>query len=76
MFGRLYHIPLLAHLWTTSPEQGADTLVFLAEGTPGVDFPAGEYFAKRKVAKTNKQADDPVLARELWNRSEEMIKGI
>ena len=74
-FRWLYHIPL-AHLWTTSPEQGADTLVFLAEGTPGVDFPAGEYFVKRKVAKANKQADEPALARELWNRSEEMIKGI
>jgi len=75
VFGWLYRIPL-ARLWTSSPEKGADTLVFLAEGTQGVDFPAGEYFAKRKVAKPNKQANNPVLARELWNLSELMIEHI
>jgi len=60
------------HLWTTSPEQGAEKRVFLAEGAPGVDFPSGGYFVDRKVAKPNEQAYDPALARELWDRSEAM----
>jgi hypothetical protein len=54
-------------------EEGADTLVFLAEGEPGWDFPSGEYFIKRRVAKLNKQAYDAKLARDLWDRSERMI---
>jgi NAD(P)-dependent dehydrogenase (short-subunit alcohol dehydrogenase family) len=33
-----------------TPEEGADTLVFLAEGEPGWDFPTGQYFIKRRVA--------------------------
>ncbi|MEJ2671886.1 MAG: SDR family NAD(P)-dependent oxidoreductase, partial [Deltaproteobacteria bacterium] len=74
VFQLLYHTPF-RNLWTASPEKGADTLIFLAEGEPGVDFPSGEYFVKRKVAKPNKQANDPDLARELWNRSEVMIRG-
>ncbi len=55
------------------PETAAETLVFLAEGLPGLDFPSGEYFVKTTVAKPNKQALDPSLARELWKRSEAMV---
>src|SRR5271165_1061979 len=55
-------------------EMGADTLVFLAEGSPGLDFPAGEFFVKRNVAKPNKQAFDATLARKLWARSEAMVE--
>ncbi len=73
-FRMLYHTPI-RHLWTASPEKGADTLVFLAEGQPGVDFPSGGYFVKCKVAKPNRQANDHAVARELWNRSEAMIRG-
>jgi hypothetical protein len=69
-----FHTPI-RHLWTVSPEKGADMLVFLAEDRPDVDFPSGEYFYKRKVAKPNKQANDVALARELWERSENMVEG-
>jgi len=48
---------------------GADQLVWLATSTPGVDWAAGEYYAKGKIAKANRAADDPVLARELWVRT-------
>ncbi|MDQ6740490.1 MAG: SDR family NAD(P)-dependent oxidoreductase [Actinomycetota bacterium] len=57
-----------------TPEQGADTLVWLATARPGTDWISGEYYAKRKVAKANKQASDAGLARELWERSEEMVR--
>ncbi|MDQ7991841.1 MAG: SDR family NAD(P)-dependent oxidoreductase [Propionicimonas sp.] len=55
------------------PEQGADTLVFLAEGVPGQDFASGGYFHRRRPARTNPQADDAVLAAGLWERSAAMV---
>lgn len=56
-----------------TPEQGADTLVWLATTTPGVDWMSGKYYDKRRVAKANKQAADGALARELWDRSLELV---
>lgn len=50
-------------------DQGADQLVWLACSTPGVAWTAGEYYSKGKVARANRAADDPVLARELWDRT-------
>lgn len=58
-----------------TPEQGADTLMWLANTEPGRDWVPGEYYAKRKISKANKQAYDAHLARQLWDRSEEMVKG-
>ena len=54
-------------------EQGADTLVWLATSTPGQDWVPGAYYAKRAMAKANKQAYDAELAREFWNRSLELV---
>ncbi len=56
-----------------TPEQGADTLVWLANAVPGHDWVSGAYYAKRKLAKANKQAYDAGLARELWERSAGMV---
>ena len=56
-----------------SPEQGADTLVWLATARPGQDWVSGAYYARRALAKANKQAYDADLARELWERSEELV---
>ncbi len=50
-------------------DQGAEQLVWLASSTPGVDWASGEYYSKGKIAKANRAADDPVLARELWDRT-------
>ncbi|MGO4382802.1 SDR family NAD(P)-dependent oxidoreductase [Specibacter sp. RAF43] len=63
----------IAKRFMLSPEQGADTLVWLATSTPGVDWVPGEYYAKRKVARANPLADDPAVARELWDRSAAMV---
>jgi NAD(P)-dependent dehydrogenase (short-subunit alcohol dehydrogenase family) len=60
---------VLRRLIGASPESGADTLVYLAQGAPGADFPSGEYFVKRKAARANKQAYDAGLAAQLWGRS-------
>ncbi|MET3810701.1 SDR family NAD(P)-dependent oxidoreductase [Arthrobacter sp. UYEF3] len=56
-----------------TPEQGADTLVWLATAVPGQDWTSGAYYAKRALAKANKQAYDAGLARELWERSAAMV---
>ncbi|MBO0906910.1 SDR family NAD(P)-dependent oxidoreductase [Arthrobacter sunyaminii] len=64
----------LGKLFLTSPEKGARTLVFLAEGTPGEDYPTGKYFERCKVARPNRQARDGALALGLWNRSVAMIE--
>ncbi|MCQ1953586.1 SDR family NAD(P)-dependent oxidoreductase [Arthrobacter jinronghuae] len=68
----VYQSPLLRRFLPT-PEKGARTLVFLAEGTPGTDYPTGKYFVRSKVAKPNKQAGDAALALGLWNRSVAML---
>jgi len=56
-----------------SPERGADTLVFLAEGVPGRDFASGGYYSRRKPSRTNPEADDAALAAALWERSVEFV---
>jgi NAD(P)-dependent dehydrogenase (short-subunit alcohol dehydrogenase family) len=56
-----------------SPENGADTLVWLATSTPAVDWQSGGYYADRKPAQSHPQADDPVVATALWQRSAELV---
>jgi NAD(P)-dependent dehydrogenase (short-subunit alcohol dehydrogenase family) len=50
-------------------DDGADQLVWLATSSPGADWAPGEYYSKGKIAKPNRAADDPVLARELWDHT-------
>ncbi|MGO9385210.1 MAG: SDR family NAD(P)-dependent oxidoreductase [Mycobacterium sp.] len=54
---------------TATADEGADQLVWLASSTPGVDWTSGGYYSKGKIAKANRAAYDPVLARELWDRT-------
>ncbi|MCU6481992.1 NAD(P)-dependent dehydrogenase (short-subunit alcohol dehydrogenase family) [Arthrobacter silviterrae] len=56
-----------------TPAQGADTLVWLATTVPGEDWEPGKYYAKRKVATPTRTAQDPALARQLWDRSAAMV---
>jgi len=60
----------LRYLLPTTAAQGADTLVFLAEGTPGVDFPPGRYLIRRREARTRSFVSDPSLAKALWRATE------
>ncbi|MDF3337195.1 SDR family NAD(P)-dependent oxidoreductase [Mycolicibacterium septicum] len=68
----LYRTPL-KKLILVSPDKGADQLVWLATSTPGTDWTSGQYYARRKPGRPNKQANDPVLAQQLWDRSLEMV---
>ena len=56
-----------------TPEKGADTLVWLASTAAGVDWQSGEYYEKRRVHSTNRQATDAGLATALWERSIDMV---
>jgi NAD(P)-dependent dehydrogenase (short-subunit alcohol dehydrogenase family) len=63
-----YRVPLLVRL-TATADEAADQLVWLASSTPGVDWASGEYYSKGKIARAGRAADDPDLARELWERT-------
>jgi NAD(P)-dependent dehydrogenase (short-subunit alcohol dehydrogenase family) len=54
-----------------SPEQGADTLVYLAL-SPEVEGMTGKYLADRKVKVASDEAYDETLQKKLWERSEEL----
>lgn len=68
----LYRTPLKKVI-LISPDKGADQLVWLATSTPGSDWTSGQYYARRKPGRPNKQANDPVLAQQLWDSSQEMV---
>jgi NAD(P)-dependent dehydrogenase (short-subunit alcohol dehydrogenase family) len=72
IWGRFYGLPL-ARRFMTTPEAGADTLVWLAQGTAGEDWVSGQYWYRRRIARTTRLADDRALARTLWQRSEVMV---
>jgi NAD(P)-dependent dehydrogenase (short-subunit alcohol dehydrogenase family) len=61
-------VPLIAR-FTATADQGADQLVWLASSAPGVGWTSGEYYSGGKIAKANRAAYDPALARELWDRT-------
>lgn len=66
--------PISRRLMLISPDRGADTLVWLADTTPGRDWEPGRYFYKRKPIKPqNSQALDADLARRFWDRSEQLL---
>ncbi len=54
-----------------SPEQGAETSIFLASA-PELDGVNGRYFANKKEKQPRPHASDPVLAKRLWELSEGM----
>lgn len=60
-------------LFMLSPEKGADTAVYLAS-SPDVQGVSGEYFVKRKVARSSAESHDMEAAGRLWALSEELVK--
>ncbi|MET0296787.1 MAG: SDR family NAD(P)-dependent oxidoreductase [Microbacterium sp.] len=67
-----YTSPLTARL-LTSTDVGGARLTWLAMGKPGVDWQPGGFYANNRLARTNRLADDPALAKMLWDRSAEMV---
>ena len=56
-----------------SPAQGADTMVWLATHESGKDWKPGEYYVKRQLKRASAKAYRPLLANELWNKSEDLL---
>ncbi|MFI5841479.1 SDR family NAD(P)-dependent oxidoreductase [Catenuloplanes sp. NPDC051500] len=74
-FVRRFYASRLGRAVMMTPEKSAEQLVWLAEGRPGVDWESGAYYEKRRpVRRRHRQAGDPVLARELWERSARMLE--
>ena len=61
----------LVRWYAKTPEDGADTAVWLATD-PGVTSQSGGYFIKRRPARPNPLGTDPGLAKALWEASERM----
>jgi retinol dehydrogenase 14 len=58
-------------LFGISPEQGAETTVYLAT-SPEVEGVTGEYFVKKKLTQPSTRARDMESARRLWVESERL----
>ncbi|MDA8288700.1 MAG: SDR family NAD(P)-dependent oxidoreductase [Actinomycetota bacterium] len=69
----LFYKSPLRHVFMISPEEGADTLVWLATAPEGEGWSSGGYYAKRQPAPTARQAHDSALASWLWAHSAEVV---
>jgi NAD(P)-dependent dehydrogenase (short-subunit alcohol dehydrogenase family) len=54
-----------------TPEQGADTVIWLAS-SPEVEGLSGRYYSDRKPLEPKKIANDPAARRRLWEESERL----
>ncbi|MGE5353651.1 MAG: SDR family NAD(P)-dependent oxidoreductase [Acidobacteriota bacterium] len=68
----IYESPF-RHLYLISPLKGAETLLWLIEGTPGRDWTPGEYYFKKKPGRKNSQVN-PTTAEKLWEISERLTE--
>jgi NAD(P)-dependent dehydrogenase (short-subunit alcohol dehydrogenase family) len=67
--GMLRRLLPMLRLFFISPEQGADTIIYLAS-SPEVEKTTGEYFVKRKITAPSVAAQDDAAAKKLWEASE------
>lgn len=68
--GLMYNTFLRKLFFMKTPQEGADTLIWLAEGEPYQDWQPGGYYANRKPAGTSRKAQNQDLALALWKKSE------
>ncbi len=64
-------LPLLS-LFFRTPEQGAQTSIFLCS-EPHIDAPNGTYFVDERPATVSDLARDSEVARRLWTESERLV---
>jgi len=70
-----FALGLVGPLFLKSIPQGAATQCYCATHPDAVAH-SGSYFADSNVAKPRADAEDPQLARKLWERSEEIVAGL
>lgn len=61
----------VAKNFALSPEQGAETIIYLAS-SPGVENVSGLYFEKSKAVTPSKEAQNDVDAKRLWDVSAQL----
>jgi len=59
------------HRNSLTPEQGADTVVYLAS-SPEVEGVSGKYFVRRREVESDPISQDETAAKKLWKVSEQM----
>jgi len=63
----------LPKLFMTSPDQGAETIVYLAS-SPDADGLNGEYLEKLKVKKSSDESYNEEIAQRLWDVSAKVTR--
>jgi len=64
---KAFYSSWLASVVFLTPAQGADTLVWLATHEAKTDWKPGEYYVKRKIAATSREARNTKLATKVWH---------
>jgi NAD(P)-dependent dehydrogenase (short-subunit alcohol dehydrogenase family) len=62
---------LLFQFFSLTPEQGADTVIYMA-AAPEIEGVSGKYFTKRQAVQSSDASYDEAAARRLWDISEEL----
>lgn len=70
--GPVHYLGRAAQLFMLTPEQGADTVIYLAS-SPEPAAANGKYFYKRREKTPRPQAEDDAAAERLWEVSERLI---
>ena len=65
-----FFLPFI-HRNSLTPEQGADTIVYLAS-SPDVEGLSGKYFVRRREVNSDPASHNETAARKLWQVSERM----
>ena len=63
----------LPKLFMTSPEKGAETIVYLAS-SPDAKSLSGEYLEKLKVKKSSDESYNEEIAQRLWDVSAKLTR--
>lgn len=72
MFRRVYQGVL--NRFFSTPDVGGARLRCFIDGRPGREWDSGEYYGTpKRVGRTHRQAYDPDIVREHWQRSAEML---
>lgn len=72
LVGFLFAVPQFRAMIRT-PDQGADTMLWLASAADSAGWYSGGFFSDRAPARAPSQADDLRLATDLWNLSADLV---
>ncbi len=68
-----FFIGIISRLFATSPEKGAETIIYLA-ASPEVEGVTGNYFVEKKATRSAPESYDEAVAKRLWEVSEQLVR--